>query len=359
MLKKANIILALCIVCVLLISGLPMTSYANETLYNTYDIFQLHLEAIDNYIMLRLYDKEVYNVFVNNLLMTNQSVQRVYSGMEKTLKGDESENEVLALFEELTYKEAIDAINKGASIDEFIRAVPETLKALGVNVENYNSLPNKKEVLSTLSGKSFADIEELASNLKTLLGEVKIENTTTKFSDVTGEKLSEAVNYLAEAGIVSGKSSTTFCPDDNVKREEFSKMLVLALGLYDKNAKSSFEDVLQSDWYYTYVSSAVNAGLIEGYGNTFGSGDFITRQDVATIIYRALDGKIAKNEKEAVSYIDKAEISEYALDAVMSLTSAGMISGVSESKFAPKECATRAQVAEIIYCLIKTSGKGE
>ena len=54
------------------------------------------------------------------------------------------------------------------------------------------------------------------------------------FSDIpVGHSAYDAVIYLAERGIINGKSETEFCPDDSLKREEFAKILATSFGLKD------------------------------------------------------------------------------------------------------------------------------
>ena len=47
-------------------------------------------------------------------------------------------------------------------------------------------------------------------------------------------------------------------------------------------------------------------------------------------------------------FADDAKISRYAKDAVYACQQAGIIDGMTETEFAPKETATRAQVAKIL-----------
>ena len=52
------------------------------------------------------------------------------------------------------------------------------------------------------------------------------------FSDVSGEHWAkEAVEALADKGIISGFGDGSFKPDNNVTREEFVKMAVVAFGI--------------------------------------------------------------------------------------------------------------------------------
>lgn len=154
----------------------------------------------------------------------------------------------------------------------------------------------------------------------------------------------ESIYSLLEKGVIS--KAEKFNPLNNVKREEFVKMLVMALGIYDETAKADFGDVTEKAWYNSYVASAQKAGIINGddSGN-FGAGKEITRQDMAVMIKRA--AKLSAETSEDV-FADDSEISDYAKDAVYIMRSLGIINGVGDNNFAPKMPANRAQAAKII-----------
>ena len=159
----------------------------------------------------------------------------------------------------------------------------------------------------------------------------------------------EAVKNLKKQNIISGDDKGNFNPDNNITREEFIKMLVGAFGVYDETAECEFEDAKDS-WAYKYIASAYKAGITMGINDTeFGVGQFITRQDMATLAARC-----AKLESDAdVSFADKAEISDYALAGVKALCADGHINGFEDNTFKPLANATRAESAKIIYSLIK------
>jgi hypothetical protein len=133
-------------------------------------------------------------------------------------------------------------------------------------------------------------------------------------------------------------------------REEFAKVLVLAFELYDEQAQVSFTDVASGTWYYNYIASAVRSGLIKGYGNSFGTGNYITRQDIAVMLYRGLLHR-GTNITVAASpdFADWEEVSDYAREAVAALTAAEVTKGIGNNTFAPLHYATRAEVAKIVY----------
>ena len=176
---------------------------------------------------------------------------------------------------------------------------------------------------------------------------------STMFKDVSHVTwATEAIETFAKNGIVSGTGNNNFSPDANVTREQFVKML---LGAFDISAgipenETEFSDVDKNAWYYKYVQTAVSMGLASGYGDSFGVGDFITREDMSVMIYKAAAiKKVAINAKSGNVPADYAEISAYAQESVDALYKAGIINGVGDGKFAPKAKATRAQAVKLLY----------
>ena len=105
-------------------------------------------------------------------------------------------------------------------------------------------------------------------------------------------------------------------------------------------------------WYYGYVASLCEKGIITGYGKSFGTGDLITREDMAVMALRALNAKGESLNFESDEFSDDGAISDYAKTAVYSLKNAGIINGMGDGSFAPKFNSTRAQAAKIISGLI-------
>ncbi len=164
-----------------------------------------------------------------------------------------------------------------------------------------------------------------------------------------------AIVYLAEMGIVAGKSEKHFAPNDNVLREELTKILVGAFIEDAEEAEITFGDVASNAWYAPFIKKAFGAGIINGYNTyTFGIGDNITREDMAVMVYNsAKKAGMAFETKEFEPFSDDEQISDYAKEAVYSLRNEGVINGIDLSNFAPKAFATRAEAAKIIYSLLK------
>jgi hypothetical protein len=127
-------------------------------------------------------------------------------------------------------------------------------------------------------------------------------------------------------------------------------MLVLALDLRAENSANPFSDVRSSDWFNEYVINAVSNGLITGVSEgSFAPKTNITRQDLCTILYRALlKLETALPAPGADGFNDDAAIDSYAKDAVSVMKQLGIISGRTDGNFDPKAFATREEAAKII-----------
>lgn len=180
-----------------------------------------------------------------------------------------------------------------------------------------------------------------------------------EFTDLGSvEWAKEAINALSERSVVNGKTATEFAPNDDITRAEFAKILINAFGLVTPNSTvTALSDVTDSNaWYYEAIASAYNKGIITGYSDgSFGINDKVTREDMAVMVYRAAQyAKVNINVmKPETNFADANEISDYAVEAVNALQRAGVINGVSDTEFAPKATATRAQAAKMVYGLTK------
>ena len=186
------------------------------------------------------------------------------------------------------------------------------------------------------------------------LPEIKVEEekptpTQEGFSDMSESHWAYGtVMNLVEKGIVNGTDGK-FMPEDNVTREQFVKMLVLAAKAEEKG-EVSFADVPSDSWYYEYVAAAKNNGIVNGVSEThFGTGLNITRQDMAVMIYNTMKS-VGKTFEEAASstFDDTEEIKDYAINAVQQLSAASIINGRDNNMFVPSGNATRAEASTII-----------
>lgn len=195
----------------------------------------------------------------------------------------------------------------------------------------------------------------------TVIEESEIDTTPTTilfdiFDDLENyEWAKQAIVYLAEHKIVSGKDSTSFFPGDMITREEMTAMIVRAFVKDEIDADVFFKDINNDAWYYDYLKKALGAGIIQGYSDgRFGLAEYVTRQDMVVMLNRAMKySEIAFDiHFDGNLFVDDSSISDYAKDSVYEFKQAGIVNGVTADRFAPLENATRAEAAKIIFALL-------
>lgn len=186
-----------------------------------------------------------------------------------------------------------------------------------------------------------------------------VNNSTPNltYRDVPENRWSYSViEDLTKRGILLGNGNGTFEPEGVVTREQFTKMLVLALGYGTDEAQGiEFYDVNPNEWYAPYVRAAFRNKLIDGIGDgMFGVSREISREDMAVMVARAIErlGITPKLVRNYTGFDDAFTISNYAVDSITSLYSWGMLNGVGNNQVAPKESVTREQAAAMISQLL-------
>lgn len=99
------------------------------------------------------------------------------------------------------------------------------------------------------------------------------------------------VSELVFRKVLSGYPDGTFRPQNPVRRDEFAKMIVAALGksFGSHLTTTRFADVPPSHWANPYIRAAVEHNLIRGKGeNLFAPADNISGAEVMAILVRAL-----------------------------------------------------------------------
>lgn len=164
------------------------------------------------------------------------------------------------------------------------------------------------------------------------------------FSDIAQHWAKGYIEQMKQLGAINGFEDGTFRPDQVVTRAEFVKMLGELLQLPQREG-TVFDDVARSDWYYTAVYAAYEQDLIRGTSeHEFSPEAEITREDAAVIIQRAwsVSGGSAKD------FADSSDVSAYAVEAVRTLSAAGILTGYADDTIAPKASLTRAETAALL-----------
>jgi alpha-tubulin suppressor-like RCC1 family protein len=145
-----------------------------------------------------------------------------------------------------------------------------------------------------------------------------------------------------------------------ITREEFCE---LAVKLYEsvsgEKAQPAPSDTF-SDADNLEILKAYNLGIAAGVGDgKFAPNNQVTREQIAVMFHRAMQaGKpnLQAPIAQAPAFKDAGQVSGWAQEAVADMSARGIISGMGDERFNPKETATREQAIALVkraYELLK------
>lgn len=165
----------------------------------------------------------------------------------------------------------------------------------------------------------------------------------TDFSKTTYSWAYDAVDKLVKEGVIEGKDEKTFDPEGTTTNAEFVAMVIRAMGVETSPVAGG------DHWAKNIIAAAKEKGLLD-YTDSFEADTAITREEMFTVLYKALLASGKTLEKgEVSSFTDAASISDFAKEATGALIKAGIVNGMGDGTVAPKGTATRAQVAAVIF----------
>ena len=195
--------------------------------------------------------------------------------------------------------------------------------------------------------------------------EPEIKVIGSPFADVSTDAwYYDAVKYAYDNGLMAGTSTTErlFSPEGTTTRAQIVTILHRLEGEPVANYLTQFEDVEAEQWYTEAIRWASSEKIVEGYDGKFNPNAPITREQLATILwryakYKGYDVSVGENTN-ILSYEDAFDISEYAIPAMQWACGAGVIGGIEKNNsmyLDPQGSATRAQAATMImrFCEMK------
>ncbi len=177
------------------------------------------------------------------------------------------------------------------------------------------------------------------------------------FVDVAPDKwYAKAIQALAQKGLLKGRAGNKFGPNEKITRAEFVAILARIDGInIEEQEGMTFSDVKKGAWYYHSIAWATANNIAKGYGKEFKPNAFITREEMAAMLlsYSRYNSKIKLESKmDEKPFADQNKISPWAKESVMMMQKVGIVGGKENNRFAPKDNATRAEVAEMIYRMV-------
>ena len=193
-------------------------------------------------------------------------------------------------------------------------------------------------------------------------------NYVQPFSDFGwGDTYYDSVEWMHEQQVIQGYGDGTFKPDNCVNRAEFLKMLYI---MSEKSLESGlvefFPDVDANDWFYSYVTNAVDDEVVQGYSDGyFRPGICVNRAEAMKMAVILMLSGQAVNSSAPLYYDDKiiADMhaatwySKYArflfMNRLVGTSHTVAVNNPSSNAkqiyFYPDGGMTRAEVAEMLY----------
>ena len=168
----------------------------------------------------------------------------------------------------------------------------------------------------------------------------------TGYSDVDANAwYAEAVQYCRENDLMIGTGENQFEPESSLTRAQLAAVLYRIESTPAVTGADDFTDTPDNTWYSDAVLWITRQSLMSGYGDgLFGPDDPVTREQMTAILWRRAGSPAAGAE----TYSDASEIAGYAAAAAAWAHENEIVQPVSDDMFAPKQSATRAQVADAL-----------
>lgn len=148
----------------------------------------------------------------------------------------------------------------------------------------------------TFKPNQFTTRAEAAAVMARTMGISLDSSYICQFTDVTeNHPYYKEIRKLAELGII--QDTILFNPEDPLKRAHISKMIALAYEIaVDNKNVAKFKDLPKGYWAKDYIESLSDAGIVKGKtATTFEPNSFVTRAHVAALTARGMEfkGKVA------------------------------------------------------------------
>lgn len=211
---------------------------------------------------------------------------------------------------------------------------------------------NRQSIDSTTGGYNFASMHwYIGTNVLTVVSQGINQTVATQCWDVsTTDWYYSAAQYMYDTLIMTGMNGSYYGATENMSRSQFAVTLHRMEGTPAAGSAAQYPDVGAGEFYTNAVSWATNNNIIEGYENGyFGTADQITREQLATLLYRYANykGYSVSSTNDLSGFPDNANVSGFARRAVQWAVGAGIISG-DGGKINPTAPASRAHVAAML-----------
>jgi hypothetical protein len=185
--------------------------------------------------------------------------------------------------------------------------------------------------------------------------------TQVAFKDVPANYWAQTfIQELASRNIIKGFPDGSFRPNDPVTRAQFAAILSQAMNKPTTRSNVTFSDVASNFWAAAAIQKSYTTGFMSGYSSTtFRPNENISRVQILVSLANGLGYAPTKPADATLQlYSDATTIPAYARNSVAAATENRMVVNYPNLKLlTPNQTATRAEVAAFIYQALVRSGQ--
>ena len=166
----------------------------------------------------------------------------------------------------------------------------------------------------------------------------------------------DGVHWALEQGLMVGTGKDRFAPFAATTRAMVVTMLWRLEGEPEAAAESAFEDVAADAWYAKAVAWAAEMAYVQGTSaSSFAPNRAITRQELATLLYRYVQAKglgFTGLWAFELDFPDADQVADWAHEAICWMNMQEIICGRENGTLDPKTGANRAEIATVFSRLV-------
>ena len=180
------------------------------------------------------------------------------------------------------------------------------------------------------------------------------------FDGATNVKDYVMEDYMVLANYAKSFPEATIKADNSVLGANYSDIngegRIVIVTEKPEELPNPFTDLYEGAWYFDYVVKAANLGLVSGMKEgIFDPEGLLTRAQFASMLYRLVGSPSAEGLENPFKDLE----AEWYTDAVVYLSSIGVIMGITEDTFGPNRNITREQMVAMLYRLSGEKFEGE
>ena len=184
---------------------------------------------------------------------------------------------------------------------------------------------------------------------------LKLKDNKKAFSDAEKHWANASIDFVSSHELFGGTGEGNFEPNATMSRAMLATVLYRLEDAAAEGGAPAFSDVEEGKWYSDAAAWAASSNIVKGTGEGFEPNGDITRQQLATMLYRYAEsiGLDTEEKADTAKFTDAGDIASWAEDAASWAVSAGLMGGRDDGSLDPKASATRAETAAIFERLVK------